>query len=59
VDAPEWSPDGSKLMFSMNPQPDTSDGLCVFDMNTHEAVKDPRVRRGIRSRDGGRMENTW
>jgi Tol biopolymer transport system component len=34
VDAPAWSPDGTKLIFSMNPQPDTSVGLYVLDMNT-------------------------
>jgi Tol biopolymer transport system component len=41
VDAPAWSLDGSKLIFSMNPQPDTSVGLYVLDMNTHEAQKVP------------------
>jgi Tol biopolymer transport system component len=41
VDAPAWSPDGTKLIFSMNPQPDTSVGLYVLDMNTHEAQKIP------------------
>jgi Tol biopolymer transport system component len=41
VDAPAWSLDGSKLIFSMNPQPDTSVGLYVLDMNTHEAQKIP------------------
>jgi Tol biopolymer transport system component len=58
VDAPAWSLDGSKLIFSMNPQPDTSVGLYVLDMNTHEAQKIPGSV-GIRSRDGRRMENTW
>ena len=41
VDAPAWSGDGSKLIFSMNPQPDTSGGLYVFDMNTHQSQKVP------------------
>jgi Tol biopolymer transport system component len=35
------SPDGSKLTFSLNPQADTSDGLYVFDTNTHQAQKIP------------------
>jgi Tol biopolymer transport system component len=58
VDAPAWSPDGSKLIFSMNPQPDTSDGLYVFDMNTHEAQKSLGLK-GIGNRAGRRTENTW
>ena len=41
VDAPAWSPDGTKLIFSMNPLPDTSVGRYVLDMNTHEAQKIP------------------
>ena len=43
VDAPAWSPDGTKLIFSINPQPDTSVGL--LDMNTHEAEKIPGSER--------------
>lgn len=41
VDAPACSPDGLKPIFSMNPQPDTSVGLYVLHMNTHEAQKIP------------------
>jgi WD40 repeat protein len=41
VDARAWSPDGSKLTFSLNPQADTSDGPYVFDTNTHQAQKIP------------------
>jgi len=41
VDARAWSPDGSKLTLSLNPPADTSDGLYVFDTNTHQAQKIP------------------
>jgi len=41
VDAPAWSPDGSKLTFSLNPPADTSHGRYVFDTNTHQAQKIP------------------
>lgn len=39
MDAPAWS--GSKLIFSMNPQLDTSDGLYVFDMDSRQSQKVP------------------
>lgn len=56
VDAPARSRDGSKPIFSMNPQPDTSDGLYVLDMNTHEAQKIPGSEGYWKSRW---TENTW